>query len=49
MRDMWLLLVLLPVTVLVLRGGRGTLTEHVVAHPTTLSPFPQVFFMTGRS
>ena len=29
--------------------GWGTLTVRVVAHPTTLSPFPQVFFMTGES
>ena len=34
----WLLLVLLHATVLVLRG-RGILTERVVTHPTTLSPF----------
>jgi len=39
MLDMWLLLVLLPVIVLVLRS-RGVLTERVVAHPNTLSPFP---------
>jgi len=30
-----------------LRGGWGALTERVVAHPTTLSPFPQVFFITA--
>jgi len=35
---MWLLLVLLPVTVLVL-GSRGILTVRVVAHPITFSPF----------
>jgi len=28
----------------VFKGGRETLTERVVAHPTTLSPFPQVSF-----
>jgi len=38
MHDMWLLLVLLPVTVLVLRS-RGILTKRVVAHLITLSPF----------
>ena len=31
------------------KGGWGTLTERVVAHPTTLSPFPQVFLVTGES
>ena len=25
------------------KGGWGTLTERVVAHPTTLSPFPPGF------
>ena len=30
-------------------NGWATLTERVVAHPTTLSPFPQVFFVTGES
>jgi len=45
---MWLLMVLLPATILVLRS-RGILTEHVVTHPITRSPFPQVFFVTGRS
>jgi len=38
MLDVWLLLVLLPVIILVLRS-RGILTERVVAHPNTLSPF----------
>jgi len=38
MRDMWLLLVLLLATVLVLRS-RGTLIEHLVAHPFTYSLF----------
>jgi len=32
----------------VLRGQK-TLTERVVAHPTTLSPFPPGFLVTGRS
>jgi len=31
------------------KGVGGTLTERVVAHPTTLSPFPPVFFITGKS
>ena len=35
---MWLLMVLLPTTVLVLRS-RGILTERTVAHPITLSPW----------
>jgi len=39
MLDMWLLLVLMPVIVLVLRS-RGIFTERVVAHPNTLSLFP---------
>jgi len=38
MRDMWLLLVLLPATVLVLRS-RGILTGCAVAHPSTLFAF----------
>jgi len=38
MHDMWLLLVLLPAIVLVLRS-QGILTEHVVAYLITLSPF----------
>ena len=33
---------IIAATVLVLRG-LGTLTERVVAHPTTLSPFPPGF------
>ena len=48
MRDMWLLLVLSPTTVLVLRS-RGILTERVITHPITISLFPQVFIATGRS
>jgi len=40
-------MVLLPVTVLVLRS-RGILAECVVAHPITLFPFSQVFFVTGE-
>ena len=32
----------MPATVLVLRG-LGTLTERVVGHPTTISPFPPGF------
>jgi len=35
-------MVLLPATVLVLRG-QGKLTERVVAHPATFSPFPPGF------
>ena len=35
---MWLLMVLLPTMVLVLRS-QGIFTEHVVAHPITLSHF----------
>jgi len=40
MHDMWLLLVLLPATVLVLRSP-GILTERIIFHPITLSPFPK--------
>ena len=29
--------------------GLETLTEHVVAHPTTIFPFSQVFIAIGRS
>ena len=47
MRDMWLLKVLLPTTVLVLRG-QGILIERVVAHPITLFLFPQACIMTSR-
>jgi len=42
MRDMWLILVLLPKIDLVLRS-RGILTERVVAHPITLSLFSPGF------
>ena len=46
---MWLLLALLPVTVLALRSW-GILIERAVAHPITLAPFfPQAFDMTGGS
>jgi len=48
MRDMWLLLVLLPATILVLRN-RKYYTEHVVALPITISRFSQVFLVAGRS
>ena len=48
MHDMCLLLVLLLATVLVLRS-REILTERVFAHPTTVSPFSLVFFVTGGS
>ena len=45
---MCLVNILVSAMVLVLRGW-GILTERVVAHPTTLSPFPQVFHVTGES
>jgi len=45
MRDMWLLLVLLPATVLVLRN-RQILTERVVAHPITIFLFPGFHYYT---
>jgi len=43
MHDMWLLLVLLPKTILALRSW-GTLTELVVAHPIPVSLFPRFSF-----
>jgi len=42
MRDMWLLLVLLPTIDFVLKSS-GIRTERVVAHPITLSPFSPSF------